>query len=657
MANPVVLGKKLNELTPLAQAVGAELYGEKDGKPWRLLVGEPSGLATLGEDGGIDPEQLKFKQAGDGAELRTLESKSQERVSILDAIPPSQHAKIKALTSGDYDCTDDIIKAQGWLEGIGGEIEFPPGLYCATKITRKSRISLRGHSSRTTYLQALAATEAVPYGFIEIDNGPVVFSNMGGFAVIGSDEIDILGGTVTNAEQWGMYLHAKWDAAYVHGGLWLSRHYDMLVRNFNRGMWSRGGYTNLHYRRPNQFLVFDQVFLQVMEGGEALRLTGQHGQISFRGGSAEGQIDTGYIKNALVLDWDPDPATTADDASGWGESTSDVSGTGNAILAPLNTVFNDGFSLQIANFAVFARNSTATLDGCWIENIGGVFELANSANLTLRSNHLANAGKGEKLDVSAPGDGFLVKQGGGTNLNWADGNRISGTPDNFMIASGSVNDWRGSTLRQSGISTKGKINATGYKMQTIDAAGSIDTQGHYYVTVSSNADRTIKLANIDSYLGPGERLVLQGNTPFTIAETGNIRVSGLGLDMTTGGQQGIVILERIHNVSGLEWQVVYAADPTLTAAPVDGYYYARGTRVINRAPSPGTPFGWVCTTAGIAGADAVFKPFGGMQSAGTYVVTNAAADRSYDADTVTVAELADVVGTLIADLKASGVVG
>jgi hypothetical protein len=37
-----------------------------------------------------------------------------------------------------------------------------------------------------------------------------------------------------------------------------------------------------------------------------------------------------------------------------------------------------------------------------------------------------------------------------------------------------------------------------------------------------------------------------------------------------------------------------------------------------------------------------------------YTPTNVTPDRSYDADTVAVAELADVVGTLIADLQTLG---
>ena len=38
-----------------------------------------------------------------------------------------------------------------------------------------------------------------------------------------------------------------------------------------------------------------------------------------------------------------------------------------------------------------------------------------------------------------------------------------------------------------------------------------------------------------------------------------------------------------------------------------------------------------------------------------YTVTNLTTDRSYDADTVLVAELADIVGTLITDLQARGI--
>ena len=41
---------------------------------------------------------------------------------------------------------------------------------------------------------------------------------------------------------------------------------------------------------------------------------------------------------------------------------------------------------------------------------------------------------------------------------------------------------------------------------------------------------------------------------------------------------------------------------------------------------------------------------------GTYSVTNLVTDRAYDADATSTAELADVLGTLIADLRAQGIV-
>jgi hypothetical protein len=43
-------------------------------------------------------------------------------------------------------------------------------------------------------------------------------------------------------------------------------------------------------------------------------------------------------------------------------------------------------------------------------------------------------------------------------------------------------------------------------------------------------------------------------------------------------------------------------------------------------------------------------------SAAVYTVTNLTTDRTYDANTVVVAELADIVGTLLADLKAAGII-
>lgn len=88
-----------------------------------------------------------------------------------------------------------------------------------------------------------------------------------------------------------------------------------------------------------------------------------------------------------------------------------------------------------------------------------------------------------------------------------------------------------------------------------------------------------------------------------------------------------------------------------SAAPVAGAW-ERGDLVWNTAPSAGGPLGWVCIATGTPGT---WVPVGSIQSANTYTPTNVTTDRAFDADTVVITELADVVGTLIADLKASGV--
>lgn len=53
---------------------------------------------------------------------------------------------------------------------------------------------------------------------------------------------------------------------------------------------------------------------------------------------------------------------------------------------------------------------------------------------------------------------------------------------------------------------------------------------------------------------------------------------------------------------------------------------------------------------------ALARPAAALAGA-TYTPTNVTPDRSFDADTVAVAELADVVGTLIDDLQTIGLIG
>ena len=53
--------------------------------------------------------------------------------------------------------------------------------------------------------------------------------------------------------------------------------------------------------------------------------------------------------------------------------------------------------------------------------------------------------------------------------------------------------------------------------------------------------------------------------------------------------------------------------------------------------------------------NAITDAVGSLLGSSTYTVTNVTPDRSYDANATTVDEVADVLGTLIADLKTKGI--
>ncbi len=142
----------------------------------------------------------------------------------------------------------------------------------------------------------------------------------------------------------------------------------------------------------------------------------------------------------------------------------------------------------------------------------------------------------------------------------------------------------------------------------------------------------------------------------------NVRVVITNADevTTSSGYLRIVSLaqDEIHS-DGVCWQAnigphgreaTYGPVGTSNAVPTAGEW-KRGQILYDKAPSAGGALGWVCVSAGTPGT---WVPFGGIEAANAYTPTNVSTDRAFDADTVAVAELADVVGTLIADLQGQG---
>jgi hypothetical protein len=503
------------------------------------------------------------------------------------------------------DYVKDLAIATMGTSGGGGIVNINYGVHPITKITRRSGVSIIGQGSFSTFFTALTLTESDPYGMVEIEEGPVVGSHMKGITFCGGNTISAL--VPVNTNQWGHYIHAKWDAGYTSGGLWLCNHEDVYFKHFNYGVWSRGGYTTAHSSRPNQFLKFINCFCLVADGGESLRLTGQHGQIEFTGGDYSGHAN---IKAALAvaIDYDPDPSTTADDASGSGESTSDISGVGSAIRTPANVAFNGGMAIQRSGYGVYARDcQNISFDEVWFESLGGAVELSSAGSLTISYSRLANAGDGDRLTTPSTGNGWLLKQGSSSSIEWGQGNFVTGTTDNWLDPTANLTNISTSKFSRAQVSSKDMIVAATPYAVTVGASGDINTKGHDMVYVTSNANKAVFLIDIDSYLVPGNDLVIYATAgAVTFKNTGNIRPPR-NANTVTIGHGTYATLKRIHKLSGFEWFITSIQDEYNTAAPTSGEYYHKGTVIRNTLVSAGGSPGWIVTTAGLAGTTAVFK--------------------------------------------------
>lgn len=498
-----------------------------------------------------------------------------------------------------WDWTPAVEAASIFVKSIGcGEVEFTGSTFPITRIYRRNGVSLVGKGCTATYLQALPFNPGggVPYGMIEQETGPVIGSHMRG--------LHLLGLPSSNPNQWGMYLQAKWDAGYVHGGLWMSNHDDIRVTFFNYGIWSRGGYTINNYLRPQQFLQFTQVFIQTPTGGEALRLTGQHGQITFSGGSADGR-DGQTALRCVTIDYDPDPSTMADNASGQGESTSDVAGTGNSVQSPINVIFGDGFSAQKSQQGFYIRGaSDIVIREIWAENVGKFLFADVNSHVVVEKNHLAKAANGALF--GSPGNGYMLSMGTGSAVIWKDDNHIVPIIDNFLDPTVSMNNVLGLDISSGyfGGGTANKFNATGFKTVPISSQGVVDAGMHKSLVVTPFAsDATVTLRNFTCMAAPGEIVRIRALTaPITLGQGVGLNISLNGRTAITIPRFGFVELLRNWQVgAGGEWAVMYSSDHFGNAPPVADYYSV-GTVVRNMTPSISNPVErWECTIAGIPG--------------------------------------------------------
>lgn len=300
--------------------------------------------------------------------------------------------------------TDDTASCEAALLYVygkgGGLLKLGAGFSPVTKLTIRSRVRVDGPGVRNGGFVALpVADPGVAFGLVEIDNGIVAECGWSNLTISGAATADFNVAPV-NANQWGLYARAKWDAAYTQGGLWHSTFFNVRIINFNKGVWSRAGYTDSHSLLPNQFLKFYdcQVGVRGAIGSIGYMFTGQHGQVELENGYAGGMStapdDISDI--GVLLTYDPNPAEVAVNASGHGESTADVSGTAPAARCATGVVSMGQFASEKTRIGwreVGACSNNSVME-TWFESVGICFDVQSGAQQFFQANRHANAGNG-----------------------------------------------------------------------------------------------------------------------------------------------------------------------------------------------------------------------------------------------------------------------
>ena len=188
----------------------------------------------------------------------------------------------------------------------------------------------------------------------------------------------------------------------------------------------------------------------------------------------------------------------------------------------------------------------------------------------------------------------------------------------------------------------------------LDSNGGIDCS---YNTIIGEATSTKMLYGIQLASGDKRQFVMDRNII--------LRASSAGIALWNDTPNSYALRSLLNNDSGSAVSAnSYAGITTAipgrgssqrdffgSVAPVTGSWL-QGDKLWVEYPAAGAPMGWTCVSSGTPGT---WYPFGGMQTANAYTVTGAGLpDRALNtADAV--GAVATVLGTLINDLKASGV--
>lgn len=489
------------------------------------------------------------------------------------------------------DDTQAIDKAQLYVKGQGGGVLYwQEGLSPVTVATIYARVRCEGTSVRNCGIRALPlADPGHTYGLVQIDRGIVPECGWSNLTISGgvSDSFNI---PAVNPTQWGMYLQAQWDADYTQGGLWHSTFRNLRVINFNKGVWSRAGYTDAHSLLPNQFIKFQdcQIGVRGAIGSIGYMFTGQHGQIELENGYAGGLgTDPDDISDiGVLITYDPNPAEIAvDGPNGHGESTSDQPGVGQAARCATGVISMGGFACEKTRVGYVDKGacSNNSVNETWFESVGICLDVQDSAHKVWSANRHANAGNG--TIGAGRGNGSIS----GTTMLITDDSAMKGR---FAV---------GMVIAGTGVTTGTRIVS--------QSSGSTGKAGIYEVSISQSVATTfiqggagdggIKREGIASRTSMGHGGFILGTTDNMVAPTSvgldqvtmweylgqnNGRTTGMGL-FKNDRQHKIVVSDISGVVDGLghpNYFVSPNADRTIRTSTIHGYAMP-GQRIVHFA--------------------------------------------------------------------------
>lgn len=316
----------------------------------------------------------------------------------------------------------------------------------------------------------------------------------------------------------------------------------------------------------------------------------------------------------------------------------------------------------------------------------GTYKLTATLTWTANGVILRGAGKRQSILKQTGATNGVKLNGSGSSIRYCliEHLRIQGsgaTGSGLVIHHGVENEFR--NLQIDGFTSTNK-----YGIEFAGTATSNFYNTFIDVTASGNYRGAVVYGQLEKFIG----CRFQGNTSYGIEDYG-YAPSYIACGIEGNGAEGLVTSQNYSKnilacyFEGNATAQIYSL--TTNGLKVEGCYFSPGAAncptgillgrtsgsVPNGVSITGNAFSGTYSTAGIyiSGVQDAFimgnyTPqivyHGSVQLLGDYLIqgqgtaytpTNVTTDRSFDADTVVVAELADVVGTLIADLQAKGV--